>query len=354
MKKILVVFTGGTIGSSAVAGIINTVDNPAYRLLQLFSQHYVDKDDIEFDTLQPLQILSENLTPSAWEILINAIEDHGIEQYNGIIITHGTDTLAYTAAALSFYFGKITIPLFLVSSNYPLDHSEANGLENFIYAVCHIVQERLAGVFVPYRNNSQKTVQLHQGIRLNSSLQLGSDFISIANQDCTSPRCLKAVPPQLKPKFSEQVLLVRPYPALNYNHINLNEVKVVLHDLYHSGTACVEPFSITEPNPAYSTLEFIKRCTQLGIKVYISPIVESPDTYHSTCLLVQNGAQIIWNTTLEASYVKLLLAYGNFNTQEDIDDFINSNIAGEQIIDKIGVNKNQLNCPLCPLYTQQN
>ena len=64
--------------------------------------------------IQAVEILSENLFPSVWETLINAIEAENISQYDGIIVTHGTDTLAFTAAALSLYFNAIKIPLLLV------------------------------------------------------------------------------------------------------------------------------------------------------------------------------------------------------------------------------------------------
>jgi len=61
MKNILVVFTGGTIGSTATEGTINTAIGVPFKLIELFQQHYKNHKQIHFNTLQPLQILSENL-----------------------------------------------------------------------------------------------------------------------------------------------------------------------------------------------------------------------------------------------------------------------------------------------------
>jgi L-asparaginase len=338
MKNILVVFTGGTIGSIATGGTINTSDTTSFKLIRLFEQHYENHRQFHFDTIQPLQILSENLAPPAWKTLIGAIEAAGTDQYDGIIITHGTDTLAYTACALSFYFNAIKIPMLLVSSDYPLDHPKANGLENFICAAEFILQKNEPGVFVPYRNQQQAT-QLHQGTRLACSLQLSGDFFSIqgksylqfANRQFSlvnpSAQSSPAQSAPLKADFSEGILMIKPYPGLDYTRFNLDGVDAVLHDLYHSGTACASP----QWGENYSLLEFIKRCEKQDVAVYLAPAVKSADAYQSTQALVEQGAKIIWNMSIEAAYVKLLLAYGNFDDKQKIMDFLNEDIAGEHL-----------------------
>ena len=337
MKNILVVFTGGTIGSAASEGTINTSSDAPFKLIQLFQQHYQNHQQIHFDTIEPLQILSENLAPSAWETLIEAIEVANPNQYDGIIITHGTDTLAYTAAALSFYFNAAKMPMLLVSSDYPLDDPRANGLENFICANEFILQINQAGIFVPYRNQQQPT-HLHRGTRLACSLQLGGDFFSVQGKSymqfenrqfsLLSPlTATQTSTPNLKPLFSNRILMIKPYPGLNYDDFNLENVDAVLHDLYHSGTACAS----TQWGKNHSLLEFIKRCREQGIKVYLAPAIKSADAYQSTRALIEQGAEMIWNMSIEAAYVKLMLAYGNFTDEQQIMDFINADIAGEHV-----------------------
>ncbi|TRW95557.1 asparaginase [Candidatus Methylobacter oryzae] len=338
MKNILVVFTGGTIGSVATGGTINTEGSTSFQLIRLFEQHYENHRQIHFDTIQPLQILSENLAPAAWNTLIQAIETARPDQYDGIIVTHGTDTLAYTACALSFYFNAIDIPMLLVSSDYPLAHAKANGLENFICAVEFILQRNETGVFVPYRNQ-QQTAQLHRGSRLTCSLQLSGDFFSVQdksymrfeNRQFSLPNPPEQQTPArhvpLKADFSARILMIKPYPGLDYGSFNLNNADAVLHDLYHSGTACAS----LQWGENYSLLEFIKRCKQQGISVYLAPALKSADAYQSTQALIEQGAKIIWNMSIEAAYVKLLLAYGNCDHRQEIMDFIDADVAGEHL-----------------------
>jgi L-asparaginase/Glu-tRNA(Gln) amidotransferase subunit D len=338
MKNILVVFTGGTIGSTAVGGTINTSDAAPYKLIQLFQKHHASREQISFHSVQPMQILSENLAPVVWEKLIAVIEAQDIDRYDGVIITHGTDTLAFTASALGLYFNALDIPILLVSSDSTLDDPHANGLPNFICAVEYILQGRGAGVFVPYTNRNQ-TTQLHRGTRLASSLQLGGDFMSV--QGKSHCRFVTGAftrngfmdteklrqPMALKADFSKRVLLIRPYPGLDYRYINLDAVDVVLHDLYHSGTAC----SSTQWGDQFSLLVFIRQCRERSIKVYLAPAVKSDNAYESTRELLQEGAEMIWNMSLETAYVKLLLAYGNFSDERQIMDFIDRDVACEHV-----------------------
>ncbi|WP_340124222.1 asparaginase [Methylobacter svalbardensis] len=338
MKNILVVFTGGTIGSVATDGTINTADSASFKLIQLFQQHDENYRKIHFDTIQPLQVLSENLAPCAWTSIITAIEAARPEQYDGIIMTHGTDTLAYTACALSFYFHATRIPMLLVASDYPLDHPQANGVENFICAVEFILQINRPGVFVPYRNQ-QQTTQVHQGTRLTCSLQLSGDFFSVQAKSylhfenrqfsLLNPPAKKSLPHNtpLKADFSERILMIKPYPGLDYANFNLENVDAVLHDLYHSGTACAS----LQWGENYSLVAFIERCKQQGISVYLAPAIKSADAYQSTRALIEQGAEIIWNMSIEAAYVKLLLAYGNFNDKQEIMAFMIEDIAGEHL-----------------------
>ncbi|WKJ90519.1 asparaginase domain-containing protein [Methylomonas montana] len=336
-KNILLVFTGGTIGSQLDGNTINTNGNAGFKLLQRFAEQDTKPDSVSFKTLQPLQILSENLHPSHWPKIIASIESEDLRQFDGIVVTHGTDSLAFSAAALSLHFNSLAIPLLLVSSDLPLDYPQANGVANFICAVEFIRQLGLAGVFVPYRNPGQ-TMQLHLGSRLSSCLPLSGDFISVQSQAWMRYEsghferlheldCKARSPIALKPEFSKQILLIRPYPGLDYTMFNLENVELVLHDLYHSGTACASAAAGRQ----CSLVEFVKRCSSRNIKIYLAPALYSESAYASTRELLECGAEMIWNMSLEAAYAKLLLAYGNFNTRNDIADFLQRDIAWEHV-----------------------
>ncbi len=316
-KKILVVFTGGTIGSVIENSIIHTDNNTKFTLLNLYKTS-LNAHTVEFDTIQPLNLLSENSHPRAWTILIESIEMQLTQtNYDGIIVTHGTDTLAYAANALHFYFSDLPIPLLLVSSDYSLDDEKANGLTNFSYAVDYIVKEKTAGVFVPYQNRNQD-VTLHLGENLTCSPQLSSDFFSVSLLNKSDKTTQKF---NLKPCFSEKILLIRPYPALNYSHCNLQGVDAVLHDLYHSGTACM-----TEKwDDCFSLLNFIERCQNEQVAIYLAPALRLENTYESTHILVNKGAMMLWDRTIENAFVKLAFAYGNFFDTTTIHEFLNQN-----------------------------
>ena len=336
-KNILLVFTGGTIGSQLDGNTINTDGNAGFKLLQRFAEQDAKPDSVSFKTLQPLQILSENLHPSHWPQIVATIETEDLSRFDGIVVTHGTDSLAFSAAALSMYFNHLSIPLLMVSSDLPLDHPQANGVANFLCAVEFIRQIGLAGVFVPYRNPGQ-AMQIHLGSRLSSCLPLSGDFISVQSQAWMRygngrfeqlhdlDRNARS-PTALKPEFSKRILLIRPYPGLDYTLFNLDNVDLVLHDLYHSGTACASAAA----GEQYSLVEFVKHCINRNIKIYLAPALYSENAYASTRELLECGAETIWNMSLEAAYAKLLLAYGNFNTQKNIADFLQRDIAWEHV-----------------------
>lgn len=337
MKNILVVFTGGTIGSNACDGVINTSQQQGFKLIQLFQQ-LPQVEPIRFDCIQPLQLLSENLHPSIWTALINAMERQNLNNYDGIIVSHGTDTLAFTAAALSFYFHSLAKPILLVSSNYPLEHPQANGLKNFSCAVEFIRQQIQNGVFVPYTNPG-KITEVHLGSRLASSLQLSGDFISVQSKSYMtyengafsysqgSSDVKKLTGLVLKPDFSKRILLIKPYPGLDYSAFNLTGADAVLHDLYHSGTAC----SVNDWGNNHNLLKFLQRCQTEQTPCYLAPALTSADLYASSRELLNHGATVLWNMSLEAAYVKLLLAHGNFIHPQKIAEFMHTDIALEHL-----------------------
>lgn len=336
MKNILLVFTGGTIGSQSDNGTIDTNSQAGFKLIQLFRQHGSAAEDVAFQTLQPLQILSENLHPNAWKSIIAAIESSDLSQFDGIIVTHGTDTLAFSAAMLGIYFHDLTIPLLLVSSDMPLDNPQANGLKNFICAVDFIRQQPVSGVFVPYQNPGQG-MRVHLGVRISSCLPLSSDFISAQSRYFMSYQngCFQTMAMldvrsgahlSLRAEFA-RILIIRPFPGLDYDCFKLDGFDAVLHDLYHSGTACVD----RQWGEQHSLLAFSRRCRQAGVPLYLAPALRSEDAYSSTREMLGHGAKMIWNTSLEAAYAKLVLACGNFDDIRQIDDFMEADIAGEQV-----------------------
>ena len=138
MSKILVIFTGGTIASTLRDGVMDTDKEKNYKLID----SYLNLDDsVTFETKEPYFILSENLSFDNINTLCKCVKESLSEDYDGIVVTHGTDTLQYSASALDIILGNINIPVILVSSNYPLEDTRANGFDNFIGAIKTLMKQ---------------------------------------------------------------------------------------------------------------------------------------------------------------------------------------------------------------------
>ena len=127
MKKILLIATGGTIASEPSAdGLAPSL--PPEDLLRYIPDA---KDICELDTVQPFHIDSTNISPSHWLILEDLIEQN-YEKYDGFVICHGTDTLAYTAAALSYLIQHTRKPIILTGAQKPISEDSTDAKTNLI------------------------------------------------------------------------------------------------------------------------------------------------------------------------------------------------------------------------------
>lgn len=340
MKKILVILTGGTIGSKVEGKIINTTAASSYRLLQLYNEKYAD--DTEFEVIQPINILSENLTPVEWGVLCNCLLELNFEKYQGIIITHGSDTLSYTSALIGTMFENCSIPIVLVASNLALGLPGSNGMNNFRNAVCFIKSSGINGVFTIFENNkgeipvylsthivesdpftdqfrsfigkyfgkmiderffaNESYPHLSESHKLNISFKNAPDFNNICNnsEHCKTTDAHSAL---WSGNFNNGILLIRPYPGLKYGNIDLSaKPKAVLHYMYHSATACT--------TDSYSIIDFAKKCIDLGIDFYCASF-KSKDAalYDSSAKIIDTGVTPLYNISCEAAYAKLMILY---------------------------------------------
>lgn len=193
MYNILLILTGGTIGSVTSDGIIDVADGGAgnadcnsadyiagcsltenyYNLRGVDSAGRTDagrikSDDVVFSIRRPYNILSENITPYHWNILCRTIyeeldrntdyhshtEDNRRRDcgYDGVIIAHGSDTLTYTSAMLSIVYRNCNIPILLTAAGHPLDNPDTNGNRNFAACVDYICGDNEAGVYTIYED----------------------------------------------------------------------------------------------------------------------------------------------------------------------------------------------------------
>ncbi|MGN1410821.1 MAG: asparaginase [Eubacteriales bacterium] len=133
MKKILMIGTGGTIAS------IQTNDglSPCLTTADILSYIPAVKDVCEVSAVQVCNIDSTNATPEHWKLIVRAVEEN-YYRYDGFVICHGTDTLAYTAAALSYMIQNSSKPIVVTGAQKPINmdvtDAKSNLLDSFIYA----------------------------------------------------------------------------------------------------------------------------------------------------------------------------------------------------------------------------
>ena len=124
MKHILLLTTGGTIASQKTAdGLVPGLDgNALAQRLKVFEGHY------RFTIRDILHLDSSNIQPEEWQLIARAIFA-AKDDFDGIVITHGTDTMAYTASVLSFMLPDLPIPVVLTGSQLPIDHPLTDAME---------------------------------------------------------------------------------------------------------------------------------------------------------------------------------------------------------------------------------
>ena len=125
MKKILLIATGGTIAShSGKDGLIPNIG--AEGLLKSVPEVY---DFCQPTAIQIYNIDSTNVTPEHWILLATTIRDN-YEQYDGFVVCHGTDTMAYTAAMISYMVQHSPKPIVFTGSQKPIDKEDTDGRIN--------------------------------------------------------------------------------------------------------------------------------------------------------------------------------------------------------------------------------
>lgn len=133
MKKILFIATGGTIASRRSDSGLKPQITPQ-ELLEYIPQV---KDICQIEAIQLLNLDSSNMEPEHWKLIVHTIREQ-YEAYDGFVIAHGTDTMAYTAAALSYMIQNSRKPIVITGAQKPIDleitDAKSNLLDSFLYA----------------------------------------------------------------------------------------------------------------------------------------------------------------------------------------------------------------------------
>lgn len=335
-KKILVIFTGGTIGSDSDGANVALSGNSKKMLISLYRERA--GFDVEFDELAPVNILSENVQPNDLKKLYDCVNSADSSLYDGIIITHGTDTLCFTVNWFSQVFCAYPLPIVFVSALYPLTDSRSNGVSNFTGAVDFIEKSGLRGVYCAFANEWENC-KIHLGSRLTYPAEIIGNYYSVLNAHLaeiingevvfnTSPYL--PTPEQIKnnraknvnPALSGGVMLITMRSLLNFAVYDFTDVKpkAVILELSHSGTICTEGESL-------NFLKFASYCQKCGVEVIIGPVMSRARVYESMKFLPEN-VKISYDMTIEMTVAKVMSALGaGLKAEAYFDD----NVAFEKI-----------------------
>lgn len=137
MKQILLIATGGTIASKYTEHGLA----PQISAEEIISYIPAAKEFCQIDTAAPFNLDSTNINPSHWLILAELIEKK-YEYYDGFVICHGTDTMAYTAAALSYLIQNNRKPVVITGAQKPIDLAITDARSNLLDSLCFAADDR--------------------------------------------------------------------------------------------------------------------------------------------------------------------------------------------------------------------
>ncbi|MBC7184458.1 MAG: type I asparaginase, partial [Marinobacter sp.] len=149
--RVLILYSGGTIGMISANGAYVPGPDFSARLTRRLEEHQRELppfDVIELDRL----IDSANLTPENWTIMARILAENWA-RYDGFVVLHGTDTMAFTASALSYMLQGCDKPVILTGSQIPLEQSRTDALENVINALTLAGNPEISEVCLYFRGN---------------------------------------------------------------------------------------------------------------------------------------------------------------------------------------------------------
>jgi glutamyl-tRNA(Gln) amidotransferase subunit D len=337
LPKVAILSTGGTIASRVdyrTGGV-----RPAMTANDLYSvvPELADIATIEAQVL--LSLFSENITTKHWTEIAKSVAKHIKDAKSGIIIAHGTDTLGYTAAALSFALQSLPIPVIIVGSQRSSDRPSSDGATNLLAAVKAAATAPFAGVFVAMHETvSDKGIVFHRGTKVRkchtsrrdtfksintppvARLEDGIFTLLVEDYDKrdTNRKLL------LKPNFDEKVALVKFYPNMDPRIVEWyvdNGVKGIVLEgtgLGHVGS-CMYSF-IKKAAEKDIIIAMTSQCIwgRLGMEVY----------YTGRDLLAL-GVIPLEDMLPETALVKLMWVLGQAKNIDEAKKLLTTNIAYE-------------------------
>lgn len=328
MKKILLIQTGGTIAMSAKGEGVDL--DPEKWSTHLYKQFPELNSVAEIQTLPLFFEDSSDLNASHWTRLAWCVEEN-YEDYDGFVILHGTDTMAYSASALSFGLQNLGKPVVFTGSQLPLSSIRSDARRNLVNAI-EIATHPFQEVSICFND------ALYRGNR-STKMSIG-DFKAFGspNMEPLAEIGIK-VDWNIKDRFgsgsftnraeyNNEVFVLTAYPNLDPRFLeclNLDMLRALIIRAYGSGN-----FPVKGP---YSLLPFLKKCREKDVRV---AIVSQADfdavdlsLYPAGRAALEYGAISGHDMTLEAALTKLMFLLAHHDSKNDIEKLFQEPIAGE-------------------------
>jgi len=233
LPRVVIISTGGTIASRVdyrTGGV-----RPALSASDLYSvvPELSEIANIEAEIL--FSLFSEDITAKHWSEMAKTVAKHIEKGATGVVIAHGTDTLGYTAAALSFALQDLPVPVIMVASQRSADRPSSDAATNLIGAVNAAAYAPFAEVVVAmHATPSDNSIVFHRGTKVRkchtsrrdtfqsintlSLVEMKDGKIALKVNDYQKRGASRRL--MLKPDFDERVALIKFHPSLNPEVIN--------------------------------------------------------------------------------------------------------------------------------------
>lgn len=331
-KKILILNTGGTISAiKSAQGYIPLVGYISQALANINALQHPDMPQYIIKEYQPL-LDSSNMTVSDWNKIATDIAQH-YDEVDGFVIFHGTDTLSYSATALSFMLENLSKPVILTGSQIPLSEARNDAFDNIFTSLWLCAHEPLTEVCIYFDqcllrgNRSQKvSTQRFRAFDSPNFPHLSDIGINISLKK-NLLRAPADVPFRLQLIDKHLVANVRLFPGFEVSildHILQQPIDGLILETYGIGNA---------PNHNPRFLQLLKEATDRGVVIVnCSQCVHGHvdmSQYATGGTLKDAGLISGQDMTLEAAHCKLLYLLSKYSDKATIRSLMETNLCGE-------------------------